>query len=376
MKVIIIGRFPKNTNKLTGGVESAVYGSSKALKKENIEVEVISFNENEDKQREYFADNILVHSFPINYRLESFRWLKDTIKVNEIVRKSNADIIHMHETTFVHSLRVLFNKKPKILNVHGLIKVEIEFRQSNTLKRKYRLWRENKIENFILKHSKNIIVDTEYVKKSILPYTNANVYVIPIGIDDSFFSIQDKPIKNKLISVGVINQRKGYLGILKAIKIVKEKFNDISYEIIGNVNDKEYYFQLTKFINENNLQENVKIFNNLSNEEVKEKLSKANIFILNSQEESQGIAICEAMACGKPIIASNRGGIPNVVSEKEGFLFGYDDFENIAKTIINLIENENLRNELSKNAKEKAKNYSWQKISKEILKVYKEVLNS
>lgn len=376
MKVLIVGRYPKSPNKLTGGVEGAVYGLSNTLKKENVKVEIISFNKDEDKEKEYFADGVLVHSFPINYRLESFKYLRDTIKVNEIIRKSNADIIHMHETTFLHSLRVLFSKKPKILNVHGLIKVEEELRKSNRLKKRYRSWQNTFTEKLILKLSKHIIVDTEYVKKSILPYTNANIYVIPVGIDASFFSIKDEPIKNNLISVGVINERKGYLGVLKAIKIVKQRIKDINYEIIGNIGDKNYYSQLINFINENNLQENVKIFTNLSNEEVKEKLSKANIFILNSQEESQSIAVCEAMGSGKPIIASNRGGIPNVVSENEGFLFPYDAFENIAKTIINLIENENLRNVLSKNAKEKAKKYSWEKIGEEILKVYMQVLNS
>ena len=114
---------------------------------------------------------------------------------------------------------------------------------------------------------------------------------------------------------------------------------------------------------------------NLTQEELYELYQQAHIFALHSQEESQGIALVEAMATGMPIVATNVGGIPYVVEDREtGFLADYGDIHSFAKYIITLLSNRKQCLDMSNCAIRKAQRYVWINIAGEVAKLYREVL--
>ena len=77
------------------------------------------------------------------------------------------------------------------------------------------------------------------------------------------------------------------------------------------------------------------------------------------------------MACGVPIVASKVGGIPDVVKDGwNGLLVPPGDSDALANAIIYLLENEDIRERMGKNGRERVKNYSWDKIAEETEKVY------
>lgn len=99
----------------------------------------------------------------------------------------------------------------------------------------------------------------------------------------------------------------------------------------------------------------------------------ADVFILPStmNTESFGIVNLEAMACGVPIVASNIGGIPDIVKDGEnGLLVQPKNTEALANAIIYLLENEDMKKKLGLNGKMKVKNYSWEKIAEKTEAIY------
>ncbi len=84
------------------------------------------------------------------------------------------------------------------------------------------------------------------------------------------------------------------------------------------------------------------------------------------------VSIIEAMALGFPIVSTNVGGMPNLVSiGKDGLLVEKNDVEGMTSQIIKLISNPKLASELSKNARLKAEQFDWEIVKKE----WNEILN-
>lgn len=103
----------------------------------------------------------------------------------------------------------------------------------------------------------------------------------------------------------------------------------------------------------------------------------ADVFCLPSsmKTESFGIVNLEAMASGLPIVASNFGGIPDVVKDGEnGLLIPPNDYISIANAILDLLTNEEKRKKMGINGKNRAKNYSWAKIAKKTNELYNKVI--
>jgi len=104
--------------------------------------------------------------------------------------------------------------------------------------------------------------------------------------------------------------------------------------------------------------------------------SLCDVFVLPSEYEAFGIVLLEAMASGKPCVATKVGGVPEVVVEGEtGVLVDYGNAEQLSDALISLLKNEKKRNEMGKKGRERVfKYFSWHRIVEEIEKVYLELL--
>jgi len=382
MRIIQIGPFPVDEMLIKGGEESSVYGLTNMLKYENeVCVLVVPIN-SVSKDYTVQDDNIIIHYFRnyIKNNLGSLLRIKRFIK---IIKAYKPEICHLHSTsafTFILLLYLRFKRIPYIVTVHGLLHIE----QKNNLKKgisirslfKY-IWH-SFFEFMTLNLTSKIIVDTLYVANEIIKYKKKGklirlpeFIIIPQGINVDFFSVPDHYQQNQILSVGGIGPRKGYLFSIKAIEKVKKQFPHIKYTIIGTVSDRNYLLKLETYLKENDLENNISILTNKQFEDLKRYYEKCNIFILHSQEESQGIVFSEAMACGKPIVATNVGGIPHVLKNNyNAYLSEYKDIDTFADNILKLLANENLRTILSERNKQSGKDYSWKFISEKILKVY------
>ena len=135
------------------------------------------------------------------------------------------------------------------------------------------------------------------------------------------------------------------------------------------MSDNAYY----RFLQEQAF-DGVEILANLPRSKIIELLAKSKIFVLHSQEESQGIAICEALANGLPVVATNVGGIPYIITHgKNGFLSEYGDIDKFADNIINLLGEDKLYKEKSENCKISATRFDWNNVTDEVLEIYRRI---
>ena len=104
-------------------------------------------------------------------------------------------------------------------------------------------------------------------------------------------------------------------------------------------------------------------------------ISQAAIFLYPSLRESFGIPILEGMACGIPVITSNTSSMPEVAGKDAAIIIDPFNPKEIAQAMQNLVEDKMLANVLTEKGIERAKDFSWKAMAKNVLELYEEVYN-
>lgn len=208
--------------------------------------------------------------------------------------------------------------------------------------------------------------------------------IIPFGVDTNIFKpyniSKDKKIF-QILSVGYLIERKGFEYLIKSVKEVLKIHDNVKLTIVGTGPLEN---QIKNLIKQLGLERTVKIISNVSDERLVEFYNSSDIFVLPSIIDSQGnteglgVVLLEAMACKVPVIASNIGGIPDIVHDNvNGILVPQKDILELSKTINELIRNEGLRKSLALNGYELVKgHFSWKQIAKDYIEIYTEINES
>ena len=128
--------------------------------------------------------------------------------------------------------------------------------------------------------------------------------------------------------------------------------------------------RLKNLANRLNVNNRIIFTGEISDNEVLAGLNSSKIFILPSEWEAFGISILQAMAQGNAIISTNTEGGRFLVKKENGFLYNYDDLKDLENKVKVLIADKKVLIKISKINKEKAKQFLWTNISKDLEKAY------
>jgi glycosyltransferase involved in cell wall biosynthesis len=151
----------------------------------------------------------------------------------------------------------------------------------------------------------------------------------------------------------------GHPWYLKGVDVLIQAFNKISKDfpkfrlkIVGYCPDKIYFAKLADG------NKDIELLNAVFHEKAMEMMGRCYLFVLPSRTEAMGRVLLEAMAMGKPIIASRVDGIPNYIQNGyNGLLFESENNDDLAEKIARILENEEYAKELGRNGYDYVKNY-------------------
>ncbi len=166
--------------------------------------------------------------------------------------------------------------------------------------------------------------------------------------------------------VGAIKERKNVLGIVKAFSIFKKNnYTNHTLVIAGNGRGA-YYEKIIKFVESNNLKNDIIFLGHITDHELSYLYKKAEVLLYPSFIEGFGFPVLEAMDCGLPVITSNASSLPEVAGDAALLVDPYHVKE-ISDAMQNITAHQNLRSDLVKKGYEQVKKFSWQKTGTEIL---------
>jgi phosphatidylinositol alpha-1,6-mannosyltransferase len=206
----------------------------------------------------------------------------------------------------------------------------------------------------------------------------ARVFLLPPALDPSFTqdagedgALSIPPRSRLLLTVGRLisdEPGKGVDGVIRALPAVLKAVPNLFYVVVGGGSLQP---QLEKLARESPTRDHILFIGKLRVEELKTYYSKADVFVMPSRQEGFGIVFLEAMAMGTPVIASNHGGVPEIVRDSvTGFLVDQDDIEGLTDRLILLLRDEALRKMIGEaGRKQVEENYSFTRFQQRLTQI-------
>ncbi len=306
----------------------------------------------------------------------------------------NADIFEIHNNSaygFPKALEKRSLKKPFIHLIHGPLADEFEQglkneHQTVRIKLANRIMkRQAKQEEDMAKKASLIVAVSKYSYNKILEHYNVEerkVRIIPNGVDVEKFKPTDaKASKHEfnlgneptVLFVGSLVPRKGLPYLVEAAKKVVKQQANTKFVIVG---DGPLRKQLDESLNNARLMDNFMFLGNLKEDQLSAIYSAADVFVLPSIQEGQGIVLLEAQACGIPVVAFGEGGVYEAVRDKEtGFLVDLGNSGGLADELLKLLGDDALRKKMGAAGRRfVTENFTWDLCAQRMLGVYREEL--
>ena len=383
MNIIQVGNYPLSADCIHGGVESSVYGLTQALVRAGHTVDVFDYPRIGGKDASERLGLLTIHRYANTGKHNEDAMQRGKEIFRDIVAL-HPNAVHVHGTGKLSGAIYEAAQNygiPVVLTVHGLLHEEKKqaLRRKFSLKHLYQYIVQTRSEMDVLNRASRIIVDTPYVERMLTQYRQKGkltqlpeIHVIPQGISAAYYDLSCAKESNTILSVGSISPRKGHLYTIKMFNTLREKGVKAKLRIIGSLADNNYYALLTKAIQESPYCTDIRLETNVSQEELYAAYKSAKLFVLHSQEESQGIVFAEAMATGMPVVATKVGGVPDVVENgQDGFLCEFGDAISMAVMVEDIFTDEKVWQSFSQYAKQAALKYDWDKIAGQICELYK-----
>lgn len=282
-------------------------------------------------------------------------------KLKNIFIRENPDVVHSHLGAQKYAM--IAAKKARIPSrvhtVHSVADKELSRIDKILAKRFYK------------KHGVVPVALSEMVQETV-----KNVYKLPLdlvpiivnGINlskclkKSDYSFGDTI---KVLHIGRFSPEKNHKGLIDAFEIFHKVFPNTTLNLVGDGNTLE---ETKEYALEKGLKDAVCFLGMKDN--VYEYINQADIFVLSSLYEGMPMTLIEAMGTGVPIVATNVGGVPNMLTNEKNALLTSVNAEEIAKALIAISKDYELRQNLGVNALARSKDFSAEKMAVEYLKIY------
>jgi N-acetyl-alpha-D-glucosaminyl L-malate synthase BshA len=265
------------------------------------------------------------------------------------------DVIHAHYALpqgFLGFLLKCFKRKPLVITVHGS---DITLLSKSPLA--------GPIMCFVLQRADRVIAVSRFLKEEVerMGVSEEKIEVIYGGVTISEDREPFEPDGHVIVFVGSLVPQKGVDILIESFKKIETKNTNLI--IVGDGPERNRLEAMAADT------KNIQFLGRRKG--IRNILENSEVLVLPSKDEGFGLVLLEAMAAGTPVIASNVGGIPEIVGDgQSGILVEKENPEQLAKAIDRVLQDGELRNTLIENGFEKAKRFTWEKMGGEIDGLY------
>ena len=337
-----------------------------------VEVHVVSCTQQPLTAPEKIAPNIFYHSLLV----PKLGWLRTGYQgciraVRKKLREIQPAIVHGQGTERDCALNAMFSGFPNVLTIHGNMRLVAAVSHARPWSF---LWLAARMEQFTLPRTDGVVCISRYTQAAVRPLAR-QTWLLPNAVDATFFDVSSTPDQSAppvVLCVGAVCPRKNQNDLIRALDplAAQKKFTVV---FLGQVDGGDYgaeFFELTR------TRPWCRHVPFAGRDGVKQHFQAATLLVLPTREDNCPMVVLEAMATGVPVVASNVGGVPDLIEPELTGLFG-DPLkpDSFRAAVARLLDNHELRQRLAITAKQHAREkFHPLVIARQHLEVYRAVL--
>jgi glycosyltransferase involved in cell wall biosynthesis len=304
---------------------------------------------------------------PISNKLSYLKFVKPLKKA---ISQFKPDVVHAHYATSYGLIGALSGFHPFVISAWGTD--VMKFPQKNFINKA--------ILKYNLRKADALCATSHTIKEFLKPVTKKNVHVIPFGVDINEFRKKEVVSlfdKNTFVigSIKTLDELYNIDVLIKAFSLLKCKHPNKSLKLlIVGVGPQEK--KLKQLVTDLQLTNDVVFTGRVPFSEISTYFNMLDVLVNISDYESFGVSVIEAMACEKPVVATNTGGLKEIIENDDfGSLVEVDNVEQTATEIEKYMLNESIKHKVGVDARAKViLKYNWSNNIIQMIDVYSQLL--
>lgn len=291
-------------------------------------------------------------------------------KMSQLTRRlaqTKADIYHA-ASPVGGTLAALLGKAPLVVTIHDLIPFHLV-----GFDPPWKLWTWRHLIRFCLWRSDAIVVPYQVTKDELVNSLKTpadKVHVINYGVDhESYHPRPEARSRRTILYVGEVKQAKGVDTLLRAFRLVKDSVPDAELVVGGKpCKDQQMLEDMARSLGARD----VSFAGFIPEEELATRYARAAVMVFPSRC-GFGLSTLEAMACETPVVAAAALDTPEFMGDA-GILVQPDNAEELARALVRVLTEPGVSEQLQQKGRERAAQFSWEKMAAETTRVYEQVL--
>ena len=345
MRVAMLGQYPLDERRIVGGIEAIMPLLLRGLiALGDLDVHVVTCQPGVQDGWRTTSSGTRLCTIPRHAGGRLTFHHQPVSALRRVLDELAPDIVHA-QGVGIYSLAATSSTRAHVVTMHGIVRREMRFARG--LPARLRGVLDRFYEQHSLGQIQNLIVISPYVEQELaqIGAFRGRLYRIQNPVDERFFTLEGSSDGAGLLYAGRVIPRKGLLQLLHALVQVRTSVPTVLLRVAGETEaDVAYARECRRFVQENNLEQNVSFLGSLTVEQMAEDYRRCAFLVLPSSQETAPVVVAEVMAAGKPVVSTRACGMPFMVDDgASGLLLDNANPEIWAQAIAKLLSDSALR---------------------------------
>ena len=385
LRVALVALYPAPGAKAPGGVRTVVQSIVRGLQDcADLQIHVIHCHADIAESAEVTSGGTQVHYIAMPKRRVVPNTLAAIPRVEHLLRQLQPDVVSTHAAHY--TIAALRAGLPTVFTIHGVMHREAQV-YTSTLFDRTRLLLEKWLDAYAVRRVRDIVAISPYVLDEYRDRSHARFHRIDNPLAPEFFDIPNLESEStaasgdslgqteyRLLYAGTVDERKNVLDLLRALAIVRQQIPGVRLRVAGRTTSLPYEQRVRHFVAAEGLVPNVEFLGLLDKEQLLQEYAHCSLAVLASRQETMPMAVIEAMAAGKPVVATRVGGVSELVEDgASGYTVAPGDVEGLARHIIVLLNDVALRQRMGQRARQLVGRFRLETVAAQYRELYYQV---
>jgi glycosyltransferase involved in cell wall biosynthesis len=374
LRLAMLTFYPEDSRVVPGGIRMVAYNLVQALLAyPDLELHVVHCHS--DISRDHTVQNgrAMLHFLALPRQRIVPNLVTGVQRLIRMLHAIDPHLVHAHAGHLAYAS--VAAGYPTIYTIHGVLPLERQVYSGSLFDRlRYGLlsWYESRA----LPRVQHLVAISPHVLEAYAHLTQRPWSRIDNPVPEAFFRLSDASEPGRILFAGSITEIKDLLTLLGAVERLRTIQPRVTLRIAGRVTSETYAQHIRAHVRERGMEEAVQFLGLLDREAMTEEYRRCAVVALSSLQENAPMTVIEAMAAGKPVVATRVGGIPDLVIEGEtGYMVPVGDDAALALGLQRVLQDASLAERLGQRGREVAmQRFSAAEIARRYYELYAQVL--